>query len=229
MEGAGFDEGDFDISCGPASGSGAGTGDDAVVTPDPPPNTAPLAEGQTLSLEQDRTLAITLAGTDADGDALAYRVVDAPASGTLSGDAPTLRYTPDAGFFGEDAFSFEVDDGRAVSTPASVRLSIARADRAPTAPALALATDRDVPLALALGGADADGDALAWAIVRAPASGTLSGEAPALTYTPAAGFTGRDTFDYRVAAGGARSTPATVTIDVRAGQPPPDRRRGGTT
>ena len=39
-------------------------------------------------------------GTGDDGDVLAYSVVDQPAHGTLSGNAPALTYTPDDGYSG---------------------------------------------------------------------------------------------------------------------------------
>ena len=41
-----------------------------------------------------------------------------------------------------------------------------------------------------------------------------------MTYTPNAGFTGRDTFDYRVADRDGQVVTATVTVDV--GPPAPD-------
>lgn len=57
-----------------------------------------------------------------------------------------------------------------------------------------------------------------WTIVVPPANGSLSGTAPNLTYTPANGFSGTDTFTFKVNDGYADSDTATVTITVN---PPP--------
>ena len=58
---------------------------------DPPLNNAPVATAQTVTTAEDIAVAITLAGTDADGDALTYTVVNQPSNGTLSGSVdPTV-------------------------------------------------------------------------------------------------------------------------------------------
>ncbi len=51
-------------------------------------------------------------------------------------------------------------------------------------------------------------------IATPPSHGTLSGAAPALTYTPAPDFNGNDTFTWRVNDGHALSNTATVNISV---------------
>ena len=53
-------------------------------------------------------------------------------------------------------------------------------------------------------------------IVEKPRHGTLSGDDNDRTYTPDAGFTGRDRFTWRVNDGVAESALAEVTIEVSA-------------
>jgi len=89
-----------------------------------PVNTAPVADDQSVTTDEDTTVAITLSATDADGDALSYSVVSAPASGTLSGTAPNLTYTPDAGFVGSDSFTFVANDGTVDSNTATVSITV---------------------------------------------------------------------------------------------------------
>ena len=48
----------------------------------------------TVTLDEDTPTAITLTGSDVDGDELTYTVIDGPAKGALSGTAPELTYTP---------------------------------------------------------------------------------------------------------------------------------------
>ena len=64
---------------------------------------------------------------------------------------------------------------------------------------------------------DADGDWLIAMVVGQPSHGTFSADPlGGFTYTPAAGFTGIDTFTYMAADQRAFSAPATVTITVLA-------------
>jgi hypothetical protein len=65
-----------------------------------------------------------------------------------------------------------------------------------------------------LTGADPDGDALTFTIVDQPVHGTLTGTAPDMTYQPADGFAGSDSFTFTASDAGSTSPPATVAIDV---------------
>jgi hypothetical protein len=87
------------------------------------PNSAPVATPQSVTLDQDTSKAITLTGTDADGDALTF-VTGTPAHGTLSGTGANRTYTPAAGYSGPDSFTFTVNDGRSTSAPATVGITV---------------------------------------------------------------------------------------------------------
>ena len=67
---------------------------------------------------------------------------------------------------------------------------------------------------MTLTGYDPKGRALSYSIFSPPAHGVLSGAAPNLTYTPKAGFTGKDRFTFKVNNGYAKSLDATVSIVV---------------
>ncbi|MCK5418913.1 MAG: tandem-95 repeat protein, partial [Desulfobacterales bacterium] len=75
-----------------------------------PLNDAPVADAQTVDLNEDEPKAITLTGSDAEGDSLTFYIVEGPSHGELSGDAPNLTYTPQENYNGSDSFSFKVDD-----------------------------------------------------------------------------------------------------------------------
>jgi hypothetical protein len=70
------------------------------------------------------SVGLTLTGTDPDGDALTYAIVDQPTHGTLSGTAPEVTYTPDAGYTGADSFTFTVSDGEFTSDPATISIDV---------------------------------------------------------------------------------------------------------
>lgn len=113
---------------------GGGCGGDTGV------NCAPSADGQSLSVPYETSLSITLSGSDSDGNISAYTVDSGPANGTLEGSGASRLYTPDAGFFGTDIFTFTVtDDGGATSSPASVTISV----EAPEIPAVNISSPAD--------------------------------------------------------------------------------------
>jgi hypothetical protein len=77
-----------------------------------------------LKLTANTELAVPLAGTDADGDALDYRISWMPVHGTLEGVGKDLKYRPNPDFVGVDGFNFVVSDGANESMPASVQLTV---------------------------------------------------------------------------------------------------------
>ena len=95
-----------------------------------------------------------------------------------------------------------------------ITLDLPAVNNPPVAKALTVTTARNTPVAVVLSATDADGDALTYAIVANPQHGTLSGAAPNLTYTPAAGYTGPDSFTYKANDGTADSNIATISITV---------------
>jgi hypothetical protein len=191
------------------------------------PNQAPSADAQALETAYETALPITLTGSDPDGDELTYQIVTPPANGALSGTAPTVTYTPNAGYVGPDSFTFSVDDGRGGTAQATVTITVGEApNQAPSADAQALETAYETALPITLTGSDPDGDELTYQIVTPPANGALSGTAPTVTYTPNAGYVGPDSFTFSVDDGRGGTAQATVTITV--GSPPfsaPSKRR----
>ena len=86
---------------------------------------------------------------------------------------------------------------------------------APEATAQSVTTDYETAIEITLAGTDADGDNLSYAIVAAPANGTLSAvNGDKVTYTPNAGYEGADSFSFRANDGTEDSAPATVSITV---------------
>jgi hypothetical protein len=86
----------------------------------------------------------------------------------------------------------------------------------PVADNQAVSTPEDTLLVVTLTASDVDNDPLTYAVGTGPAHGTLSGTAPDLTYTPAAGYNGPDSFTFHVNDGALDSNVATVSITVNA-------------
>ena len=156
---------------------------------------------------------------------LTLTAVDATADshGTVSFDGTRIVYTPASGFAGTASFAYTVcDDGATRGRPdprcadGTVEVTVS-AQRPPVAHDLEVETDEDVSVDVVLSAADPEGNALTYAIVDAPAHGTLvaarAGGAE-LRYEPETNFHGTDQFTYSASDGTLTSGPATVTITV---------------
>ncbi len=86
-------------------------------------NDDPVANAQSVTTLEDEALAITLTGSDTDGDSLTFTTTT-PTDGSLSGTAPNVTYTPNAGFLGSDSFDFTVDDENGGTDTATVSITV---------------------------------------------------------------------------------------------------------
>jgi uncharacterized protein (TIGR03437 family) len=87
-------------------------------------NRPPVANGQAILMDEDAQAAITLRGSDPDGNSLTFAIVTPPANGTLTGAPPNVTYRPALNFNGVDQFSFKVNDGQTDGTPAQVVITV---------------------------------------------------------------------------------------------------------
>jgi len=188
-------------------------------------NRAPTATTQALTLAEDTTTAMTLAGSDPDGDALSYRVLTSPAHGTLTGTPPALTYRPAANWSGSDSFTFDVSDGTASSPAATVSLTVTPVNDAPTISAIAdrtLATGSTTgAIAFTIGDIETAVTSLTLSATSSnqalvPTGNVVFGGSGAnrtVTVTPVTGQSGVATITVMVADGAAtRSEPFILTV-----------------
>ena len=103
---------------------------------------------------------------------------------------------------------------RATSQIASV-FGSAPANRPPLAFAASVDVIASSQVNITLQGSDSDGSVVAYTIASQPSNGVLTGSGANLTYTPAPGFVGPDSFGFTVTDDdGATSAVATVNISV---------------
>jgi CshA-type fibril repeat protein len=142
-----------------------------------------------------------------------------PGHGTLTQNADgSLSYTPTVGFTGNDTYTYVATDAAGQASPAATvtitvgppTVPVAHDDTATTPAGATLTSGADVL------DNDAGGGPLTAALVAGPADGSVTLNADGTySYTPAAGFSGTDTFTYRDNDSYAQhSAPATVTITV---------------
>ena len=110
--------------------------------------------------------------------------------------------------------SLTVADGGACNVAELNILGSIATNHAPTANSITVTTTENTPLPIVLAASDADNNTLAYSIVSGPAHGALSGTAPNVTYTPAANYSGADSFTFKASDGTADSAVATVSLSV---------------
>ena len=179
-----------------------------------PVNDAPTTQSQSVVTAEDTSVPVTLVAGDVDGDEITFELTSEPDHGTLTGSTPNLTYAPDPDFFGNDSFTYAVDDGKGGTDGATVFLGVFSVQDAPIAIAQTVDTEEDTPADIVLTGTDADGDDLDFFIERGPLHGSLAGVPPNVTYAPFADYTGVDNFEFSVRDTTGRSSRATVQIQI---------------
>ncbi|MCX7258146.1 MAG: tandem-95 repeat protein, partial [Polaromonas sp.] len=185
-------------------------------------NDAPTLGNQNLTVAEDSALTGNLFATAADVDSstLTARVIAGPVHGSLTVNANgSFSYSASPDYFGEDSFTYKVNDGELDSQVATVSLTVTAVNDAPVAADVAVTTLEDTAATINLVASDVDNTAaeLQFSIQSQPAHGTLTkNQDGSYSYTPAANFNGADSFTYSVSDGDLLSNLATVRIEVTA-------------
>ena len=215
----GVDVFDYTIS----DGNGGTSMATETVTVTAAPNKAPTANDDSVTTAEETPVVImTIANdTDPDGDALAITSISQPANGTATSDGQKITYTPNPGFTGVDNITYIISDGRGGTATATETITVTAAPNIkPNAVDDSMTTQEGTPVTLmtVANDSDADGDNLTITNVNNPANGTavISSDGKKITYTPNAGFTGVDVFDYTISDGNGGTAMATETVTVTA-------------
>ncbi|WP_191965917.1 MULTISPECIES: Ig-like domain-containing protein [Haloferax] len=196
----------------------------------PAKNRDPTAVDDTYTVSQGEWLNVSAPGRlandyDVDGDSFSASHHGTPDHGTLvrSSQDGSLNYTPDPGFTGTDSYVYRIqDDHGAYSGFATVTIEVVPDNRDPTVVDDHYATLADEWLNVSAPGRlsndyDVDGDSFSASHHGDTTNGTLdrSSQDGSLVYLPDSGFTGTDSYVYRVQDGrGEYSAFGNVTIDV---------------
>ena len=192
-------------------------------------NRAPVAVNDAIRINRNAgaTLIPVLANdSDLDGDTLTVTSVTAPTNGTSSNSGNGVLYTPRAGFFGTDTFSYTISDGKGGSASAIITVTVA--DLAPVAvdDTATVANGGTVTVSPLANDRDPEGGVLRVTGIDQPASGTAVLEGNNVRYTAVPGFTGVATIPYRIVddAGNVANARILVTVQaVPANRPPTAR------
>ncbi|HYC37567.1 MAG TPA: putative Ig domain-containing protein [Usitatibacter sp.] len=143
-----------------------------------------------------------------------------PDRGLLTLEGTTATYTPAAGFFGEDSFTFTATGPGGTSAPARVRITVGTV--APTAGAATMTVPLNTATTLDLRPFIRGSGITRIAITSQPARGRAIASGTSVTYTPNRDVFGSDAFSY-VAIGNAGSSTAAIVSVTIVGRPDPTR------
>lgn len=186
---------------------------------------APVAVNDSATTPEDVAVTVAVLDNDTDpdigvgaGDTLEVDSVTQPTSGSSAVVAGGVNYTPDPDFTGTDSFDYVVRDAAGASSVGTVTITVTAGNDPPVAldDTDTTAEDTAKTVAVLANDTDIDGDVLAVSSVTQPAFGATVIVAGTVKYTPAANYTGPDTFDYVVSDGNGGTDTGTVFMTVSA-------------
>jgi len=205
-----------------AEGDGFCVDDTLVIEVIPFVNAPPVAEDQAVGTTRNAPVTFDLLATDADGHALAYRLLSQPISGEAALDGATVTYTPAVDVIGEDVFTWATNDGFDDSNTGTVTITVRPTNTAPLIADQDVTTPEDTPLTIDPAIIDPDTeDTHTIHVDTSPDHGEITINGTDILYTPAPDYAGPDRFVITVNDGTEDSAPATITIDVTPVNDPP--------
>ncbi len=220
------------VGCGGGSGGGGevttGTNQNPVVHPDAFIVTKNSTNNNLTVLANNGSGA----DSDPDGNPLTVTAVGATNQGgiaVVNATSDGVKYTPATGFTGTETFTYTIGDGQGGTASALVTVTINDAGSSqnpvaqPDAFSVNLNTINNNLAVLANNGngvdADLDGNPLTVTAVGATDHGgtaVVNATSNGVTYTPANGFRGTETFSYTISDGQGGIATATATVTVGA-------------
>ena len=174
---------------------------------------APVITGASIAAPYNSPGTAVDLSSHVTGSTLYLSVAGPPAHGSAAVNGTVITYVPATGYYGADTFTYSATGPNGTSSPATISVTVAT----PPAPTAAAASANiaynspGTPIDLT---SKVSGVVTALAVAAAPSHGTASVSGNVITYTPATGYAGGDSFTYTATGPGGTSSPATVTIIV---------------
>lgn len=183
---------------------------------------APVASHRTLVTPQDTAANGQVHAVDQNDDPLTYAITAQPKHGVVAlNDASTgaYTYTPAKGYLGADSFTFKANDGLLDSGEGAVDVTVQFLNTPPKAIGGGVSTTEGKWASGKLSASDVDkNQKLTFSLVARPKHGVvdLNSASGAFTYVPEDGFSGTDSFTFRVNDGMDNSNAAAEKVTVEA-------------
>ncbi|KKP51745.1 hypothetical protein A3K01_03975 [candidate division WWE3 bacterium RIFOXYD1_FULL_43_17] len=148
-------------------------------------NDAPTANSQSISIDEDTEVLVTLTGNDIDEDSLSFNLIDAPTHGSLEIISGTqVNYVPNTDYVGGDSFTFKASDGFLDSNTATVSITVGAINDTPILDAIGnKIIDELDTLTFTASAADPD-SSLTYSLINAPTGASIGSTSGFFTFTP---------------------------------------------
>lgn len=180
-------------------------------------NVLPTARDDVEDTPFETPVTVQVLNNDSDDALETVTIVanSAPSNGAAEVNADqTITYTPNAGFFGTDTFTYTIQDALGSEATATVTINVSELP-----PLIALddtgTTNRNQPVDIEVAGNDSGTD-FSVTDVGTPTNGTVQANGSTVTYTPNRDFVGSDAFTYTITDVDGQTATATVTVTVNA-------------
>ena len=181
-------------------------------------NMTPSAVDDTRTTPENTPVTVSVLDNDSDpdGDTLTITGTTNPANGSVSIVDDEIVYTPNTDYSGNDRFEYTISDGQGHSETATVNIVITEVNMTPKATDDSESTNQDTPVTVSVltNDTDPDGDSLSITGATSPLNGVVSVSGDDIIYTPNAGFSGTDIFDYSITDGQGNNDTASVVVTV---------------
>ncbi|MCL1473756.1 Ig-like domain-containing protein [Argonema antarcticum] len=229
----GSDKFDYTISDG-KGGKATATVTITVEEPKPPENRPPVANNDNINInnsasEKEYLLIDVLKNDNPDVDSLTIISTSQGEKGSAKiNDDQTITYTPERGFSGTDTFTYTISDGKGGEATATVTITVEEPKPPENRPPVAnndsininSSALREGILIDVLKNDNPDVDSLTIISTSQGEKGSAKiNDDQTITYTPERGFSGTDTFTYRISDSKGGEATATVTITVEEPKP----------
>jgi PKD repeat protein len=178
----------------------------------------PVDNAGSLTVNEDNAGSVTLSAADPNNFPLTYAVVTPPAHGSLTQNGKQITYTPADNYFGTDSFTWKSNDGYVDGNVATISITVAPVNDAPTAVAdvLPIAPSGQATLINPLANDyDVENDNFSITSFTQPTRGTVTLAGATFSYTPSKSYQGFDNFTYVIT--DAHGAASTGTVSVASG------------
>lgn len=170
---SGSDEATFEV-CDAFNACSVGTLSITIFTT----NTAPIASEVLEEIQEDQMISDNLSAyvIDNEGGVLTFEVTNPPLHGILNLQANgNFIYTPNANYFGQDSFSFQVCDTGNMCDEGQVDIVIESVNDSPSVfnESMTLNEDNQISGEVSMNDSDADGDVLSYSLITGTLNGTF--------------------------------------------------------
>ena len=197
---------------------------DAVMVYDDPTQN-PKCQDATVSTPMETPVAIVIGAYDPYNVPFTFSIVEQPTNGTANIEMaqvdfgagtlsnPVFTYAPNAGFAGEDTFSYTAtNDNGVVGNTATITINVP--SQIPVASSTSVSSGMNTAANITLSASDPNDLPLTYSITTNPTHGIVSELNGVCTYTPTTDYFGNDSFEFTASNGTYTSTAATISINV---------------